>query len=360
MVEESVTYQTKPLELACNWRIKQYAAQRKPSVNSMRYAVNWLPTGCNQRCVYCATEGWKKDENPLSFNEILSVIKQEENLGVKLININGSGEPFLYPRIKEVIKEIRDCNIDLRITTNMTLITEELAKELYRQDVTLIGKLHTADDPSLHDAFVEMRGGHKRVLKSLNNLMKAGYPDVEEREDRILTKLGLMTMLAVPFYSHTKGVLEYCKEKQIYPMLDGMVVGGQLDYDTFSEWALSEEQEAALAEDFRAVMGYSPKSCTDICSIEIPGLFIGREGRVYADSNGSGCDALADTDFGSVRERSLEDIWAGLWALRQKNWDRVSAALDEHNHGKQLFQCWGMIESQKRAGQNETRTERLA
>ncbi len=105
-----------------------------------------LTDKCNNTCIGCwvhspfvdkqkvFTNGGKE----LSFKKVESLVKDLSRLGTREIILSGSGEPFLYPEIKKVIKIIKSRGIYLNIITNAMLIDEEMAMLLVKCKVDLI------------------------------------------------------------------------------------------------------------------------------------------------------------------------------------------------------------------------------
>ena len=89
-----------------------------------------LTNKCNLHCLYCwnhspllkkpKSVSWKQEE--LKFSLILQLLNELEELDVKKIILSGGGEPFLYPKIEELIYYIKKKNFHLTILTNFTLV----------------------------------------------------------------------------------------------------------------------------------------------------------------------------------------------------------------------------------------------
>lgn len=77
--------------------------------------------GCNYTCQMCpqGTIGRDKDFlKSLPFPLFLDILDQAVDLGVKIINLEGSGEPTLNKNLYKYIEEIKKRNIKTFITTN--------------------------------------------------------------------------------------------------------------------------------------------------------------------------------------------------------------------------------------------------
>jgi sulfatase maturation enzyme AslB (radical SAM superfamily) len=111
--------------------------------------VSWLITNqCNLRCMHCGNTSRAKLENEMSKDECFDFIDQCAELNVFVLNISG-GEPFLKENLFEILSYARKKNIEVGITTNGTLIDNEIIHDIKKIDpfnvhVSLdgIGKVH--------------------------------------------------------------------------------------------------------------------------------------------------------------------------------------------------------------------------
>ena len=98
------------------------------------YTAIWkINSDCNLRCKHCYFYGSDKyyTQNDLKYDKICDIIDQFSDLGIAEIRLTG-GEVFLQKDIFQILKYIKSKNISVIITTNGTLITKNLAKELSR------------------------------------------------------------------------------------------------------------------------------------------------------------------------------------------------------------------------------------
>lgn len=81
--------------------------------------------GCNLRCDYCDSTYSYKSKITLSFDEIISKIKEFEP--VRLIEITG-GEPLLQNEVHELIDILEENNFVILLETNGTLLLDKIPK----------------------------------------------------------------------------------------------------------------------------------------------------------------------------------------------------------------------------------------
>ncbi len=99
---------------------------------------------CNNNCLYCwarspllgrkrATKEWESRELPLDLTEKL--IDDLHSLGTENIHIAGGGEPLIYPGIIDLIEHIKQKGMRCELTTNFTLITEDIIRRIVELNV---------------------------------------------------------------------------------------------------------------------------------------------------------------------------------------------------------------------------------
>lgn len=122
-----------------------------------------LTERCNLRCKHCFVSSTLSG-NILDFSDIQNkIIPGLVKSNVTKVTLTG-GEPFVYPKLYEVIKLLFSSDIEVSVCTNATLITESFLNSI--QD--LKGKIHfnvslDGFSPSSHGRF---RGNEDPVLFS--------------------------------------------------------------------------------------------------------------------------------------------------------------------------------------------------
>lgn len=90
--------------------------------------------GCNYTCKMCpqGTVGRHKDFlKTLPYALFLNILEQAKDHGVKIIHLEGSGEPTLNKQLYKYIREINKRNIKTYITTNGYRLNNDLIKKLF-------------------------------------------------------------------------------------------------------------------------------------------------------------------------------------------------------------------------------------
>ena len=106
-----------------------------------------LTNNCNLNCVGCwCHSNFLKDlklkgeekKRKLPYLMAKKLIEDLYKLGTKEIMLSGSGEPFMYPEIMDVISLIKEKGIRLNIVTNFTLVNKKIIKKLVELNVDYI------------------------------------------------------------------------------------------------------------------------------------------------------------------------------------------------------------------------------
>lgn len=123
---------------------------------------------CNYRCPYC----WFKDNVKIIYAKSTPILVEEwvkywnclfEKYGSVHIEITG-GEPFIYPRFVELVREIAKRH-SIRVTTNLSANIDIFLKEIDPERVKVIS--------SFHPSFADLEAFLKKAIL----LKERGYGD---------------------------------------------------------------------------------------------------------------------------------------------------------------------------------------
>ncbi len=86
-----------------------------------------LTTACNHSCLFCIDHKVTNKGKKLKFEDIINSIITLKNNGLKSVILIGGGEPTLHPDFVDIVKFIKDKNLQLGISTNGTRIDKILS-----------------------------------------------------------------------------------------------------------------------------------------------------------------------------------------------------------------------------------------
>ena len=144
-----------------------YSEDKKP-------VVVWnLTRSCNLFCAHCYTDSHGKEyEGELTTEEALRVIDDLAEFGVPVILFSG-GEPLLRHDLFQLIRYAKDRGIRAVLSTNGTLITPKVARQLKEIGLSYVGI--SIDGPEhVHDKFRGKKGAFRNSLQGIRNCLAQG------------------------------------------------------------------------------------------------------------------------------------------------------------------------------------------
>jgi MoaA/NifB/PqqE/SkfB family radical SAM enzyme len=162
---------------------------------------------CNSRCITCTM--WKsKSDNELTTSEMIEVLKQLRQVGVRRVGWSG-GEPLLRKDLPLLIREAKSLGFEkINVLTNSLLLTEEKAVELLengleRMSIPLDG-IGEANDTqrNVKGAFEKTIG----ALKILAHLRDTKYPYFDITVSTTLTGISI---------AHVPEIVDLCRQFEV-------------------------------------------------------------------------------------------------------------------------------------------------
>lgn len=250
---------------------------------------------CNFKCNFCAIQS--KDEK-LSFKKQLMSLELFKKIiddlkafphKLKILRINGQGEPLLNPCICEMIKYAKESNVAdyIEMITNGSRLNPALNREL-------------------------IDSGIDRIRISIEALDEAGYREIAG------TKIDFEE-----FIGNIRDLHEISGECEIYCKIVDVAVPTESDkkrfFELFSEicdrifidnviplWSDFEELSAVTATVEKGMHGQQVKDVL-VCPYSFYSLIINSDGEVTACC----ADWKRKLVFGNLKKDSLQEIWQG-------------------------------------------------
>jgi SynChlorMet cassette radical SAM/SPASM protein ScmF len=139
----------------------------------------YLTEGCNLRCRHCwiMTEPEPAAASPskavLDLDLFASILEQARPLGLRSVKLTG-GEPFLHPRIGQMLAMIQEAQVELVVETNGVLLTPELAARVASCPKPFVSVSLDGTDPETHEWVRQVPGSYQAALRGIRNLVQAG------------------------------------------------------------------------------------------------------------------------------------------------------------------------------------------
>lgn len=136
--------------------------------------VAWnINSQCNLNCKHCYSNSTavRRDET-LNTREAFALIDQLADFQVPVMLLSG-GEPLLRPDLFKLIKKAKSRKMRVVISTNGTLLTEKMVRELKVLGVSYIG-ISLDGLEEVNDNFRGKKGAFKAALEGIRNCQQYG------------------------------------------------------------------------------------------------------------------------------------------------------------------------------------------
>ncbi len=141
-----------------------------------RPVVFWnLTDRCNLSCTHCYSRSAPDSptQGELSTTEALAFIDDLAAAGIPLVIFTG-GEPLVRPDIWQLADHCREAGIKTALSTNGTLITDEVAGKIKACGIEYAGISLDGATAQTHDRFRNTTGAFARATTAFSRCRKAG------------------------------------------------------------------------------------------------------------------------------------------------------------------------------------------
>ncbi len=214
-----------------------------------------LTDKCNNNCIGCwvhsplldKKEIFPQGEKELPFNLVNNLIEELYRLGTQEIILSGSGEPFLYPRIKDVVKLIKSKGIYLNIITNLLLVDEDIAKILVKDKVDLItASIWAGSSQAYAQTHPGVKGMEFEKLKE--NLKRLAF--YKNTHNSLLPHVKIYNVICSKNYDDIENMIDFAKETEAdsveFQVAD--IIEGKTDF-----LAIDDFQAQAIFSQFKTI-----------------------------------------------------------------------------------------------------------
>jgi MoaA/NifB/PqqE/SkfB family radical SAM enzyme len=235
-------------------------------LNKKVYTGPWtvqidLTNRCNNNCIACwcrspLLKDREMDEETkkkmLSREVAMKLIDDLDRLGVREIYLTGGGEPLMHPNALEIMRYIKKKNIKLDMSTNFTMVNENVAKEfvdmgLDHMNISIWAG--TAKTYSLlHPNKTEKT--FKRIEKVLNFIQK-----LKKKKGKSKPKIGMYNVILNLNYHEVEKMLEFAFRTRLNEIdfVPVDTIPGRTDV-----LKLNKKQREELARRFRNLWNLFP------------------------------------------------------------------------------------------------------
>lgn len=173
-----------------------------------------ITSKCNLQCKFCDKRSVKK-KDLLKDSEILFLIKEAKNLGIKEVHISGGGEPFMRKNIlRKTMKEIKKNCMKGVVVTNGTLLERkdiEMLIKIRWDEVNFSLDGYRAD---IHDSLRGVKGSFKKTVETIRLLSK-----IKKVRGTHFPSITISTLITNKNYTSIEKFISLCKKLDVNKIL---------------------------------------------------------------------------------------------------------------------------------------------
>ncbi|MHB9025622.1 MAG: radical SAM protein [Armatimonadota bacterium] len=220
-------------------------------VGRIRDAKIKITPRCNLRCVFCPL--WKSERaGELTTDELKRTLDELAALDCRKVHLSG-GEPTLRADLPAIIAHAVQLGMKTTLTSNGTLITEEMAEALLAAGLHGLAISLDGACPETHDAIRGVKGTFKRTVRGLRALRRT------KKRLKAKTKVRLNTVLTRQTYHEYPELLALAGELGVNDVIPLPVDEGGKSKNRLLPPQLAEFNETITpaAAEIRAQYGFS-------------------------------------------------------------------------------------------------------
>ncbi|MBI5410246.1 MAG: methyltransferase domain-containing protein [Nitrospirae bacterium] len=267
---------------------------------------------CNLRCKHCLVSAGSSLKKELTTEEIKGVVDEAIKLGVKRFYITG-GEPFIKEGIFELIKYITKIKKrELIVLTNATLFDDRRIAELKKVMGPKLLLQVSLEGPNagIHDK-LRGKGSFDAAVNGIKKLVGIGITPIistainkyNEKEilktSRFLSKLGIKEHNILWMHAKGRGANNV---NELFVPSERIALAMKNLKKSYKEQDLILDNIESLKVRVRTKRGRK----NDLCNNCFEKVCVNSDGHVYPCASLNGDPYF---DAGSVRKKSLKDIW---------------------------------------------------
>ena len=266
---------------------------------------------CNLRCIMCQIPLQTNGE--MATEELKELIKDAANLNPNSIVFSG-GEPLLRKDIFELISFANHHRINTCLTSNGTLIDNEVAKQLVSSGIGVVN-ISIEGPEVIHDS-LRGRGSFRKSIEALKHLSRH---KIETTIATVVCRQNYNFLPSVMELAHQFGVttVKFQPFSEIFLIKKNEKKEFFVSLDALKEIKQSIEKVIELSKGYKIstnpinylysiplyLCGLWPRSSSNGCSALWHTCPISAEGNVYL------CWVLSNRILGNVKKTKLSKIW---------------------------------------------------
>ena len=290
---------------------------------------------CDNNCIGCwtrspllggdgAPEEWRRQE--LDYETLIALIDDLAEMGARRIRFTGGGEPFMHPRIMDLLAYVKEKGLICAVTTNFSLVGEKKAEHIAELGVDEVTVSLWAGTPNIyarsHPNKTEKT--FERIRRSLRVLTAGKNAEAKVILANVIFSMNFMD--AIPMLDFALDVnasgIYFTLIDSVSTRTDGLLLNDEMVSRVVEDMkevrrrvdALPSERGFVL-DNFdgfmqrltggRTATGYYDREAVDEIPCYIGWHFI----RVLPNGDVAPCCRGVDKPMGNLLERRFSEIW---------------------------------------------------
>jgi len=154
------------------WHLDRVSAWQAGELVAPIYVEISPVSYCNHRCQFCGLDFAQAERISLDTAETCHSLKEMARFGVKSVMFAGEGEPLLHPGLPEMVAAAKESGLDVSITTNGSLGTQEIWQSI----IPHLSWLRFSVDAGSPEVYARVHGvglaAYEKTLESIRQALQ--------------------------------------------------------------------------------------------------------------------------------------------------------------------------------------------